>query len=231
MVRDTAMSPSSSDSADYDTPTELAPEYIWPSQIIETLAGYSYLVNKLGINPGRICICGDSAGANIILSTLLHLARPSPEINLPTSYGIANLAKPGAALIISPEVKIVSGNPSRLANEEFDVIEDRAAVGGGLDYVGGSRDQVEQPSFWPQHLFYTPKHEFDVLDHDPHGPRLPSEPKVRNSTEAKRLRDRLASPYVQPGYVKDVSWWKEALPEQTMVVYGGKVRAPKRAGI
>lgn len=74
---------------------ELAPEYVWPSQIVETLTGYSYLVHQLGIRPARVCIAGDSAGGPIIHSTLLHLARPSPDISLPPQYRIDELRKPG----------------------------------------------------------------------------------------------------------------------------------------
>lgn len=44
---------------------ELAPESFYPSQLIETLAGYSYLVNHLNIKPSRICLSGDSAGGNL----------------------------------------------------------------------------------------------------------------------------------------------------------------------
>lgn len=75
---------------------ELAPDYQFPSQIIEVTAAYTYLVNKLGIHPSKICISGDSAGANIVPAALLHLARPSHEINVPASFG-AVPPKPGVS--------------------------------------------------------------------------------------------------------------------------------------
>lgn len=43
---------------------QLAPEYKYPSQLIESLAGYQYLVNDLGIPASKICMSGDSAGGN-----------------------------------------------------------------------------------------------------------------------------------------------------------------------
>ena len=65
----------------------LAPEYKYPSQLIETLAGYHYLVNSLGISESKIVLGGDSAGANLASAFLLHLARPNPAIKVPESLG------------------------------------------------------------------------------------------------------------------------------------------------
>lgn len=65
----------------------LAPEYKYPSQLIETLAGYHYLVNSLGIPESKIVLGGDSAGANLASAFLLHLARPNPVIKVPESLG------------------------------------------------------------------------------------------------------------------------------------------------
>lgn len=66
---------------------ELAPDFQFPSQIIEVVATYAYMVNDLHIDPSKICISGDSAGAHIVISTLLHLARPSEDIQIPASFG------------------------------------------------------------------------------------------------------------------------------------------------
>jgi acetyl esterase/lipase len=67
---------------------EMAPDFRFPSQIIEINTAYAYLVNKLGINASKICISGDSAGGQMILATLLHLARPSEAIKIPPSFGL-----------------------------------------------------------------------------------------------------------------------------------------------
>lgn len=68
-------------------PAGLAPEYKYPSQLIETLAGYHYLVNTLGISEDKIVIAGDSAGGNLATAFLLHLARPAKEIYVPAELG------------------------------------------------------------------------------------------------------------------------------------------------
>lgn len=60
---------------------------VYPSQLIELLAGYHYLVNTCGISEDKICISGDSAGGNLVAAFLLHLARPNPAIRVPSSLG------------------------------------------------------------------------------------------------------------------------------------------------
>lgn len=76
---------------------ELAPEHAYPSQIIESLASYHYLVNELQIAEEKICIAGDSAGGTLIAGLLLHLARPNPNITVPASFG-ATPGRPGVRL-------------------------------------------------------------------------------------------------------------------------------------
>ena len=78
------------------TSSGLAPDYKYPSQLIEVLAGYHYLVNTLGISEDKICVCGDSAGGNLAAAFLLHLARPHPAVTVPASLGPTPL-QPGVS--------------------------------------------------------------------------------------------------------------------------------------
>ena len=86
--------------------TELAPERMYPSQLIETLAAYHHLVNDLGIPEDRICIAGDSAGGNLAEAFLLHLARPNPAISVPASLG-PTPKRPGVRTVLSLDRKSV----------------------------------------------------------------------------------------------------------------------------
>lgn len=36
------------------------------------------------------------------------------------------------------------------------------------------------------------------------------------------VKQHLKNPYMNPGDLKDLEWWKEAMPEQNMIVWGGK---------
>lgn len=66
---------------------KLAPEFRYPSQLIETLAAYHHLVNTLGVSETKICLAGDSAGGCLSAGFLLHLARPNPAIKVPSELG------------------------------------------------------------------------------------------------------------------------------------------------
>ncbi|KAG9124236.1 hypothetical protein FRC07_012308 [Ceratobasidium sp. 392] len=64
----------------------------FPSAIIDALAGYIYLVQKLGFQPQNIVVAGDSAGGNLALALVRYL-RDDPELGL---------GMPGGLLLFSP---------------------------------------------------------------------------------------------------------------------------------
>ncbi|KAK2756676.1 hypothetical protein FQN54_005122 [Arachnomyces sp. PD_36] len=75
----------------------LVPDKVYPTQVQEVLSGYQFVLSK-AVDSSRICLSGDSAGATLILSLLLH-------------YGMTDRwrdDRPGLALLISPWVTIVS---------------------------------------------------------------------------------------------------------------------------
>ncbi|KAI9778053.1 MAG: hypothetical protein M1816_004281 [Peltula sp. TS41687] len=74
----------------------LVPDASYPTQLHEVLAGYHHLLTILP-DPSRICLAGDSAGATLSLSLLLHLSRQE-ESRL----------RPGFAVLISPWVTLES---------------------------------------------------------------------------------------------------------------------------
>ena len=87
----------------------LAPDAVYPSQVLETLAGYRYLVSEVG-DPDKICVAGDSAGATLILSMLLYISsQKSKDIGLP-----------GCSILISPWITLVSDKKSRSNSDYLD---------------------------------------------------------------------------------------------------------------
>ncbi|KAF9972099.1 hypothetical protein BGZ73_004816 [Actinomortierella ambigua] len=61
----------------------LSPEARWPVALDECIAAYRFLVEQQGIDPRRIVMCGDSAGGNLCLTTVLKLRDVYPEVPLP----------------------------------------------------------------------------------------------------------------------------------------------------
>jgi acetyl esterase/lipase len=61
----------------------LAPEAVFPTQIKQAEACYSYLVEEMGVDNEKIALMGDSAGGHISLGLLCHLNEPiSPWVSL-----------------------------------------------------------------------------------------------------------------------------------------------------
>ncbi|GAA5999629.1 uncharacterized protein JCM10292_003656 [Rhodotorula paludigena] len=226
----------------------LAPEYIYPSQLIETLAGYHHLVNELGISPSKICVGGDSAGGNLATAFLLHLARPNPKIRVPKKLG-PTPGKPGSALLVSPFVNLVSYAPSRRSAVHLDLLHDGGVFNAALHYVGAvaplpseltSKGWRAGPSWSPLQWFSGRP----SCDSPPEG-IVDLSASVEEAEREQRGLKLLASPYVNPhpGVVKDLEWYKEALPgdSKTLVTWGGKeifaddildfVQALQKAGV
>ncbi|GAA6009695.1 hypothetical protein JCM11491_001062 [Sporobolomyces phaffii] len=198
----------------------LAPEYKYPSQLIEAVAGYQYLVNTLKIDPSKILLAGDSAGGNLSTALLLHLARPAKEIKTPEKLGPLP-GRPGAALLISPMVNLASRAKSYTTNVKYDFIAPPSCFRVACDYVGvappASRE-ISYLTFNPLAWFTLPSFSF---------PKGLLEGKFNsNETEWRGWKgvELFNNPYVNPSLVQDDEWWKEACPPSgnTAVCWGGK---------
>ncbi|KAL8287450.1 hypothetical protein RQP46_003308 [Phenoliferia psychrophenolica] len=195
----------------------LAPDHMYPSQLIEVLAGYHYLVNTLCIPEDKICIAGDSAGGNLVAAFLLHLARPNPVIQVPSSLG-PTPRRPGSAFLISPWVALVSSSPTRKANAKYDLIDIDFAAYAALDYIGVEYPMGKSPIWNPLHILSAVAPPLDA-----HLLPAPGAQATHAGNEGVGV-DLLLSPYVNPSVCGDLEWWKEACPDggRTMVAWGGK---------
>jgi acetyl esterase/lipase len=104
----------------------LVPEGVWPQQFDETWAGYQLLLDFVG-DPSRICVSGDSAGASLILSRLLHHGSHDEELVVYESR------KPALAILISPWTHILSNLNE---NTRSDYLDARTLELYGTQYVG-----------------------------------------------------------------------------------------------
>jgi acetyl esterase/lipase len=82
----------------------LVPDAKWPTQLNETRAGYQFLQDTFGPgSAGNICISGDSAGATLVLSMLLHPGGIDKDAQV-----MKKLDRPGLAVLLSPWTHLVS---------------------------------------------------------------------------------------------------------------------------
>ncbi|KDE05365.1 hypothetical protein MVLG_04277 [Microbotryum lychnidis-dioicae p1A1 Lamole] len=197
---------------------ELAPEFKWPSQLIETQAAYQYLVNHLSIDPSKIVLGGDSAGGNLAMTFLLHLARPCKQVTVIEWLGPVP-GRPAGAFLVSPWVDMMSERPSRCSTN-YDMLSNTWTRRSALEYIGSLHavSAVYEPSWSPFQWFTTPN-----------GPLPESFKQAAQASRfvpGKELKglELLASPYVQPIKCEDNSWLREAFPDEgrTMITWGGK---------
>ncbi|KAK4448564.1 Alpha/Beta hydrolase protein [Podospora aff. communis PSN243] len=106
----------------------LVPDASYPTQIEEALASYDYVLNVVK-DPSIVCVSGDSAGAMLVLSLLLH--NPGH--------------KPALALLISPWVTLVSRNTVRTESDYLDM----AQLGQYGRLFAGSKVSVDDPLVSP----------------------------------------------------------------------------------
>ncbi|KAL8999923.1 MAG: hypothetical protein Q9169_001329 [Polycauliona sp. 2 TL-2023] len=75
----------------------LVPDERYPVQLEQTLAGYDHVCSIVK-DPSRVCLAGDSAGATLQLSLLLHMSKLSEP----------GKRRPGFAVLISPWATLVT---------------------------------------------------------------------------------------------------------------------------
>lgn len=81
----------------------LVPDAQWPKQFDETRAAFRFVKDSFGDGAGsRICVSGDSAGATLVLSMLLHPAALDEE----PQFDKTN--RPALAILLSPWTHLVS---------------------------------------------------------------------------------------------------------------------------
>jgi acetyl esterase/lipase len=98
----------------------LVPDASYPTQLHQAIAGYKYLLSTAH-DPARIVFSGDSAGATIILSLLLHIGNKTPRKPRTTKAqqikaGIEGVV-PGMVMLISPWTTLVSPKHRNTASD------------------------------------------------------------------------------------------------------------------
>jgi acetyl esterase/lipase len=120
------------EAAGYKNPAIFGLEYTlvnnasFPTQLREVVHGYEHVLH-VARDPSLVCVSGDSAGATLVLSLLLHLSNPNEKQALQT------LPKPRLAVLISPWVTLLS---ARHANTKSDYLDTHTLHRYALQYAG-----------------------------------------------------------------------------------------------
>lgn len=112
----------------------LVPDAVYPAQLEQTITGYDYVRKIIG-DPSRICVGGDSAGATLILSLLLHIAKQPDYEN----------RRPGYATLISPWTTLFSAQNQNTASDFLDANQLHVY---GRQYAG-SEENLNDPLVSP----------------------------------------------------------------------------------
>lgn len=97
----------------------LVPDAVFPTQLQQAIAAYRHVLETVG-KASRVCVSGDSAGATIMLSLLLHLANLGHDADKMNDTGTWQLEPPAMAALISPWVTLVSPKHRNTASDYLD---------------------------------------------------------------------------------------------------------------
>ena len=98
----------------------LKTEHPFPTQLLDALAGYNYLVNVVKFAPENIIVVGDSAGGNLALALVRYLIKYQGTTDVPLP------GPPGALVLVSPWVdlgvthdSIPNGSATKFISSEY----------------------------------------------------------------------------------------------------------------
>lgn len=114
----------------------LAPEHPFPAALDHAVAAYRWLIASQRAKPGRIVLAGDSAGGEMVLTTLVALRD-------------AGLPLPAAGVSISPWTDLSSSLPAcDPQRPSHDPLIDHAVLR-AMAHAYTGRRSLRDPLFWP----------------------------------------------------------------------------------
>ena len=131
-----------------DTPLDIffleysrTPAATHPVQLREAVCAYQHLLQTLQIDPSKIILGGDSAGAMLVLQLLQHIQTPHPSIpiKLPPN------SRPSSCIFVSPWLELDQAAPAYTSNALYDLVPTRCVKRWATQWAGARRDEWTAP--------------------------------------------------------------------------------------
>ncbi|KAI9766005.1 MAG: hypothetical protein M1840_007012 [Geoglossum simile] len=120
---------------------DLAPGGQYPRQLQQAAGLINHLITGLGKSPSNIVLFGDSAGGNLTLAVLSHMAHPHPDV--PKIESTENFR---GTLLLSPWVSLDISAPAMKVNQNKDYLKDVTLKYWGDRFMGAAKvDPYNQP--------------------------------------------------------------------------------------
>ncbi|KAK1146499.1 hypothetical protein N8T08_002928 [Aspergillus melleus] len=128
---------SSDDIAIFFIEYTLTPHEIYPTQLRQSISGLHYILTETHRSPANILLGGDSAGGNLALAVLLHLAHPHPNIE-PLSPLLDGHPPLAGVFAFAPWVSYSLECATFTENREKDMIPAGVLADWSRGYLGGA---------------------------------------------------------------------------------------------
>lgn len=115
----------------------LAPKAVYPTQLRQCTTAVRYIIEKTDRKADNIFLGGDSAGANLVLGVLSHIAHPHPEIE-PLQFS-SPAEQIGGATLLSPWSSLETTFPPQATEPLGDLIHPGCAKPWAGSYLGGRK--------------------------------------------------------------------------------------------
>ncbi|CRG91329.1 DNA-directed RNA polymerase subunit beta'' [Talaromyces islandicus] len=112
----------------------LIPAETYPTQLRQSVSGLRYILQQKNRKAENVFLGGDSAGGNLVLGVLSHLAHPHPEIE---PLKLAMGEEIGAATLISPWTSMETTFPPQETEPLGDLIHPNCAKFWATGYLAG----------------------------------------------------------------------------------------------
>lgn len=127
---------------------DLAPAAIYPTQLTQCAEGVRYILGTGKWKPGQVFLGGDSAGGNLAIGVLSHLAHPHPHIKK-----IDIKEQLGGTVVIAPWAWLDEEQSRIPRYDGGDIVSPPISLPWSRSYLGGQQrdnytDPMEAPVDW-----------------------------------------------------------------------------------